>query len=1095
MSALTSLLARDRVLSVSKIEEALTQQVLSGGDIETVLLELNFVPEDVLSAYRAALFGLLPATREEVMRASREALRQMPEEMARSLKVVPILFEGRSLVVAAADPLADDVVRQLRAQLGCELSVRIVTQLRLAAALAHHFGVELDPRTRRLADVLRKREPGVIPYVRPPTHGMTLSQRPLYNPFDDEPESREMQALDVLQAPQVPQVQELGAQEPAEAPLEPGQDLAPDFGMESSLEAASSLEGDDHAFDSEGRASGVIELQGHADVSDEEPTLAEALTEFSESVPEFSESALAFAEAQPDQLGSGHLEAPAFDASPLEEAGAPEGYQSATLESESLDSASLDSASIGSDPAPLDVAAGVAVVRPRALSGFQAERPLTVPPSSISPAIARAVRGPISHERAEALLGEASQRDDVLFVLLRYAQQFFDFVAIFSVTKDEARGRMAHGAGLSQELMEHLVIPINEGGFAARVVRGQRPLVGDWSATDEERAALALLGRPMGRPGLAVPITLGSRVALLVYADRHAEGLSVTDAGPVMAVVPALSDALRRLILEQKTLRGRSSVPHFSTSESSSQPPTPEGSPFPDAEAAPESMEADAVADPTALLAEPSLDEHAELLDEAPELSYQGRGESEAFGSYDGDDSDGVDGLTAVDLQAVSRLSFTERKRTVSEASFQGIRSTAISPEAREAARGRVPGVPRSAPPPPMRESMPPPTASASAAAHSVGSYSYVAPVGSVAEESIRANRAPVTVREAKAAAAAKPAVEEPALREPGPVAAAAAVSRSESAEKPARTKRLSLVTDAAVPSMIIDMGDHVNALVEALLRAGPSDPLTEIAELVRIGEAVLPVLMQHFPGPLWVDLSLPQRHKVRGRDLSAVARCLAAFGDRAAPYVASKLSTSEPDLCRQALLVAGEIVHPDLLDAVARRTFDANDGVRAVALDVLRNYTRLPQFDAVLRAICDLSARPGKDPRRQKIALEALAELRDMRTLRTLIARLGDPSEGIVKTAQKALVVLTGQDFGYAPRKWELWAEQASGGHRVEWLVDSLGHQEEAMRALASDELKQLTQQYFGYHPALPKKDRELSQRKYREWWEREGRAQFARR
>ena len=85
MSALTSLLARDRVLSVSKIEEALTQQVLSGGDIETVLLELNFVPEDVLSAYRAALFGLLPATREEVMRASREALRQMPMELARSL--------------------------------------------------------------------------------------------------------------------------------------------------------------------------------------------------------------------------------------------------------------------------------------------------------------------------------------------------------------------------------------------------------------------------------------------------------------------------------------------------------------------------------------------------------------------------------------------------------------------------------------------------------------------------------------------------------------------------------------------------------------------------------------------------------------------------------------------------------------------------------------------------------------------------------------------------------------------------------------------------------------------------------------------------
>ena len=73
MSALTSLLVRDRIVPVSKIEEALQLQVLSGGDIDTVLLEMDVVLEDVLSAYRAAMFGLLPATRDEVMRAPRDA--------------------------------------------------------------------------------------------------------------------------------------------------------------------------------------------------------------------------------------------------------------------------------------------------------------------------------------------------------------------------------------------------------------------------------------------------------------------------------------------------------------------------------------------------------------------------------------------------------------------------------------------------------------------------------------------------------------------------------------------------------------------------------------------------------------------------------------------------------------------------------------------------------------------------------------------------------------------------------------------------------------------------------------------------------------
>ena len=253
---------------------------------------------------------------------------------------------------------------------------------------------------------------------------------------------------------------------------------------------------------------------------------------------------------------------------------------------------------------------------PRALAGFQAERPNTVPPSAVSPQIARALRGPISQERAEALLTEASQRDDILFILLRYTQQFFDFVAVFSVTKDEARGRMAHGAGLSQELMEHLVIPLSEGGFASRAVRGQRPLVGDWGSSDEERAALALLGRPAGRPGLAVPITLGSRVALLVYADRLGEGLSVTDASPLVALVPALGDALRRLILEQKTLRG--ALPRFLTTDESEPPSSAISQPA----SAPELDESTPGSVQEASVQEAEFEPTSLQSDDGPELSY-----------------------------------------------------------------------------------------------------------------------------------------------------------------------------------------------------------------------------------------------------------------------------------------------------------------------------------------------------------------------------------------------------------------------------------------------------------------------------------------
>src|SRR5690606_28292750 len=99
---------------------------------------------------------------------------------------------------------------------------------------------------------------------------------------------------------------------------------------------------------------------------------------------------------------------------------------------------------------------------------------------------------------------------------------------------------------------------------------------------------------------------------------------------------------------------------------------------------------------------------------------------------------------------------------------------------------------------------------------------------------------------------------------------------------------------------------------------------------------------------------------------------------------------------------------------------------------------------------------------------------------------------DAIAETAHKALVQLTAQEFGPAPRRWESWAEQFGAMHRIEWLIDSLMHADANLRTLASEELKRETQQYFGYHPALSKRERELAQRKYREWWAHEGRASF---
>src|SRR5262245_38397339 len=141
MSALTSLLARDQAVPVRKIEEALQKQVVSGGEMSSVLLELDALPENTLAAYCAALYGLLPATRDEVMKVGRDVVRLVPKEIAEKHRIVPIAVDGRTLLVAMAHPLNSEMEEQLGFLLGYELVTRIVCDVRVSAGLLHHYTI------------------------------------------------------------------------------------------------------------------------------------------------------------------------------------------------------------------------------------------------------------------------------------------------------------------------------------------------------------------------------------------------------------------------------------------------------------------------------------------------------------------------------------------------------------------------------------------------------------------------------------------------------------------------------------------------------------------------------------------------------------------------------------------------------------------------------------------------------------------------------------------------------------------------------------------------------------------------------------------
>jgi hypothetical protein len=293
--------------------------------------------------------------------------------------------------------------------------------------------------------------------------------------------------------------------------------------------------------------------------------------------------------------------------------------------------------------------------------------------------------------------------------------------------------------------------------------------------------------------------------------------------------------------------------------------------------------------------------------------------------------------------------------------------------------------------------------------------------------------------------------------------------------------------SEGSLPSVIVDVGDDVEHLVADLRDAGPEDERV-ILPLLAVGEGALPALAREFPGNLWFNRNEPHARIPQGRDLSPVARAFVAFGQRSVAYLIPLLDHQDPDTRYYATILASEFVHPDLVQPVGRRLFDSDAGVRSNAyraLSVL--YACDVEFMQLIERL-RASARDGRKLQPQVTSIEALGRLRDADSFEFFVSLLDSTQDAVIRAAHASLVRLSCQDFGTNKKKWGSWFAKHGGRHRVEWLIDSLMHSDERLRRRASDELKHLTQEYFGYDPGLSKKERETAQQKYRTWWQRVG-------
>jgi hypothetical protein len=948
------------------VEKAIARQVLHGGDLTTNVFEVCLVDEAKLAVALAETFGLPAAPAGKLQTPEPSVLGRVPGELALQHGIFPLAASDHALTIATSEPLSAAAEGNLASVAGMEIRQVLAPVIRIRQAIANSYGLPLE---RRFARLLAKIEGRPDP---DPSH------LPVAGPRVEPPSP-------------------LAVVAPAPAPPSPSPppDVVPDAAAaEPAVELPAAPEVAVAAPPPEAAAEPAVELESVPDV----PPMHEDQT------------------AARDQ----HAAATSPSDPPPPAAGARvlAGWLRRTTGQERKGSRAAthgaSSASSSESPAS-DVSDATALE----------EKP-SAPVQSPGRSVRR--KGPFTAAMAEQDLAQAASADEVLGIVFAFAQQYFDYSALFVVHGDVAQGSDASGPGAARAALKAIAVPLRSASVFSRARELRAPIVEllDADAVDGELAR-QLQRRPLASGELGrvavIPIVVRTRVVALVYGDDGSAGVALAAIGDVIALVGMAGQAIERVILRKK--RSEASPEQASGSGKGVSP-------------------ADST-DPAGLGARRPLQAGAGLVTLARMFGTQGEaGEP------------GKAPEPAAELEGAEKSGSNDRIEHEEEPPASSAESNGAA--ARDKAEGPSSASARRAPPRSRRSEHLPGERARPTTAH-------------------RRGVAPSFGRRSKSS----PLVSSPLPVDPPPNATHASVDPSESASVPVARR------SPAAPAT----GVQHALLVQYVIDGGAMFD-DAFAELVRGGEASMPAAIAKFPGPVQVDRhrarDIPRASQC-GPLLALIARIgrpaipfltlRATAGDVEARFWVTHLFG---ELCYPE---AANALVPSLFDddgsvrRIARRS--------AASLG-LAGATAAPIVQALEEVIKNRDERTA----RRVMAIEAIADIRTTSIIPELIRAVRDSSEQVVSAARRALVVITGQDMGREALQWSDWWANNAQRHRIEWLIDALVHEQPSIRRVAGEELKQITKENFGFYDDLSQEEREEVQRRARQWWEREGRTRF---
>lgn len=319
--------------------------------------------------------------------------------------------------------------------------------------------------------------------------------------------------------------------------------------------------------------------------------------------------------------------------------------------------------------------------------------------------------------------------------------------------------------------------------------------------------------------------------------------------------------------------------------------------------------------------------------------------------------------------------------------------------------------------------------------------------------------------------------VQEPVSGPAAPAAGAGRVGWSPFATRPASAPGRAASLAPLVLSQEERPPPDFGPLLKRLTGPDAAQRAAAMAELARSPEASAKVLASQFPGPTaWSRL--PVVELPEADELGPVAGALARLGRAGAQALVPLLRSPEPDTRYFALLTAGNLPYPELVDGVLEGLFDDEPDISSAARVAAAALKHLPRLDSAMK---DLRQELGKpDPVRRSLAARALGALHDREAIEGLIQLVGSDDAMCAQAGAEALREVTRATYGMDTRAWRNWWTENRGKRRVDWLVAALRHTELDVRLAAIEELSRVQHDTLGFFADAAPNEREAAVRRW---------------